>query len=185
MSMEPKKNERIREFHYQLKPPHGFDDAVLARLKQEQLISINISMNRNTIYWMAAAVVGIVLGFFIGQYTSPSGQPSVVANDESQYLLLLYEDSTFTTGGKEIGVLIKEYTDWAVSMSEEGHLVGAEKLASQSYPLGNIPETSIGLTSGYFVIKASTLEKAMELTKTHPHLTYNGGIELRPIEKLN
>lgn len=183
--MELRKDERIREFHSTLTPPNGFEDTLLARLKQEQLISNNIVMKRNTIYWMAAAVAGIILGFFIGQYTSQSGQPAIAENGESQYLLLLYEDSTFTTNGKDIPVLIKEYTDWAVSMSEEGRLVGAEKLASQSYPLGNIPETSVGHTSGYFVIRASSLKEAMDLTKTHPHLTYNGGIELRPIENLN
>ena len=185
MSMEPRKDERIREFHSGLKPPHGFEDKLFARLKQEQLIPNNVIMKTNTIYWMAAAVAGIILGFFIGQYTSPSGQHSAVTDDGSQYLLLLYEDSTFTTGGKEIDVLIKEYTDWADTMGKQGHLVGAEKLASQSYPLGNMPETSVGLTSGYFVIRAQSLAEAMKITKTHPHLTYNGGIELRPIEKLD
>jgi hypothetical protein len=68
--------------------------------------------------------------------------------------------------------------------------VDAHKLASDARVMttsgGDIavassldPERVLG---GYFLIKAGSLEEAVELSKTHPHLKYGGEVEIRPLE---
>jgi len=137
-------------------------------------------MKNERLFWMAATVAGIIVGFFISSLINEQVQgPEVIDN---QYLLLLREDSTFSATEQEIPRLIEEYTAWATEASKAGKLVGAEKLTNEAINLGK--EMSTTSVSGYFIITASSLPEATQYANTHPHLKYNGNIELRPVEKL-
>lgn len=102
----------------------------------------------------------------------------------NQYAIFLHEDSTFS--GIDIPVLIAEYSQWAEDLHEKGQLTAAEKLTDDVYHLGSptSPQPSHPAT-GYFIIQAADLDEAKKIANSHPHLKYNGGIELRPIEKLD
>jgi hypothetical protein len=174
--------EPIKEFINSQKPDNALRDRVIARLKRENLIKHHIFMKSERLFWIVLVITGVVAGFFGGAqlYTSTSR----TAADDSKFLLLLQEDENFSPGEASINILIKEYSDWANSLAATGNLVDAEKLADQNVPLGVVAEHSPNVT-GYFVIRAGSLEDALNIAKSHPHLKYNGGIQVRQIENIN
>jgi hypothetical protein len=184
-----KKN--LKKFKNELKPPPELEGKIIALLKEENLI--NRPMRNKTVYHAIAAslifLIGIVIGgsIFPNFLKSEQDKSKVVAEESNldKYALFLYEDETFQP---EVPMpdLVSEYGAWARNLAAKGKLDGAEKLSDEMVMLGVLKNESKGLEgfSGYFIIKASSLNEALELTNTHPHLKYNGGISLRPIENL-
>ena len=140
-------------------------------------------MNKSNFFRIAAAVGGIIIAFFAGWYTAGNdGGKAVVSDARRSYLLLLREDSTFN--GTDIPALVAEYSKWAADMAARDQLVSAEKLTEEAYPFGNLPASGGPGITGFFVIRAHDLAEARQIVASHPHLKYNGGIELRPIDPL-
>lgn len=161
--------------------PREAEKKIMARLKEENLITNQ--MNKTNVYRMAAAFGGIIIAFFAGMYTAGHDGGATVVNDARQsYLLLLREDSTFN--GTDIPALVKEYSKWAEDQAAKNQLAGAEKLTEEVYQFGGLPSPSGPGITGYFVIRANDLAEARAIVQSHPHLKYNGGIELRPIDPL-
>lgn len=174
----PIRFEAFREQH--ILPP-VLEERVIDELKMENLI--NNPMNKANYFRIAAAVGGIIIAFLAGMYTAGNDGGATAVNDARRsYLLLLREDSTFN--GTDIPALVKEYSQWAEAMAAKNQLVGAEKLTEEIYQFGNLPSPGGPGISGYFVIRANDLADARAIVQTHPHLKYNGGIELRPIDPL-
>lgn len=180
-SHEESINEMV-EFHNSFIPPAKLEAILLSKLHNKGLLKQKHKMKSERLFWMAATVTGILIGFF-GSSIWPTDTASRLPESENHYLLLLYEDSTFSATESEIPRLIREYRTWAGDLAKKGKLIAAEKLTNESIPLGNIPSTT-SMASGYFVIEAASLKNAIEIAKTNPHLTYNGGIEVRPIDNL-
>jgi hypothetical protein len=86
--------------------------------------------------------------------------------------------------------IIDEYRQWALDREKEGRLVSAEKLADDTRVMaGRGDQMTVATTAnsdralgGYFLITAPSLDDAIALAKTHPHLKYGGEVEVRPIE---
>lgn len=180
--------EKVKQFHFQHESSPNLHLKIVSQLKEEKLITTStksLTMNKERIYWIAATLAGIILGFFIATYnkTDPS-KPAIAGEMNSQYLLLLREDSTFNASEGDIPRLIKEYTNWSTALKQEKKLVSAEKLSEEMVLLGNSSPSS-SVISGYFLIIAGTLDEAERIANSHPHLRYNGSIEVRPIEQLN
>jgi hypothetical protein len=99
-----------------------------------------------------------------------------------QYVLLLLEDSTFR-GGAQVGhdSLVAEYSAWAGELAGTGNLIMGEELDPAAYPLGNVTLEGVNRVTGLFVITAESLEKAMGIARSCPHLRYGGGLVVRPI----
>jgi hypothetical protein len=168
------------KFRDELKPPHGLQVKVIQQLKQKQLI--HAPMKKTNFYWAAAVLAALIAGFFFGK-TDFNATPETVADTKAQFLLLLYEDESFNA--EHPASLVQEYTDWAREMHAEDQLAYAEKLGDEKFGLGKVPEANASNITGYFVIKASSLDEARRIANGHPHLKYNGGIELRPIDNIN
>lgn len=157
------------------------EERIIQELKRENLIAN--PMNTTNYYRIAAAIGGIIIAFFAGMYTAGNDGGATAVNDARRsYLLLLREDSTFN--GTDIPALVKEYSQWAEDMAAKNQLAGAEKLTEEVYQFGGLPASSGPGITGYFVIRANDLAEARAIVQTHPHLKYNGGIELRPIDPL-
>jgi hypothetical protein len=173
--------KEVVEFHHSLHPPRNLSALIAKQLNKEGLLKPNnIIMKTERLFWVAATIAGIAVGFFVSTMTNQQNQLPAV--DGNQYLLLLREDSTFSATEDEIPRLIQEYTDWAIAASNDGKLVGAEKLTNEAVNLGK--EMTTTSVSGYFIITASSLNEATSFANTHPHLKYNGNIELRPVDKV-
>lgn len=139
--------------------------------------------------------------------TTPATQEPVDASN--QYMLLMYmrvdpTQATTTDAPREESVedaapsaayqaIIDEYRQWALDREKEGRLVSAEKLADQTrvmtgrgdqLVIANATHSDRAL-GGYFLITAPSLDDAIAMAKSHPHLKYGGEVEVRPIETTN
>ncbi len=158
---------------------------------------------------VAAAFAG---GFAMGSRgetaTEPTDTPtgteivSHAAEADNQYMLLMYMrvDPAQTAAAdahaeepmseEAYHAIIHEYRQWALDREKEGRLVSAEKLADDTRVMtGRGEQLTIATAAnseralgGYFLITAPSLEDAIEMAKSHPHLKYGGEVEVRPIE---
>lgn len=115
----------------------------------------------------------------------------------SEFILLLHESPAdfASVSADEIQAIIQEYTDWRVKIAAEGRLAGANKLKDEGgrhlsrhnheFRVVDGPYTEAKeVMGGYFIIKATSYDEAVEISKQCPHLKYGGWIELREIEQL-
>ena len=113
-----------------------------------------------------------------------------------KYMLLLHDDpSGFTSiGPAEMQRIIEKYAAWGNRLRQAGVLVGGDKLADEPGRLvrgkgaqrvtdGPYSETKEVL-GGYYTIKASSYDEAVDRVRDCPHLEYGGTIEIRQIEDM-
>lgn len=182
--LNPLEKEAMRNIRESISGPAGLEEDIIAQLKEKQLITNNNNTMKlkQHFVWAAAAAAALICGFFIGQ--NFNDQQTTIPGNMNKYMLLLYENEEFQP--KEIGLMVQEYTDWATDLAQKGKLDHAEKLADKGNWLGNVSaRNKQSNVSGYFVILATDLDEATALAKTHPHIDYGGGVELRPIDNLN
>jgi len=119
--------------------------------------------------------------------------PSSLATHE--YMLLMYTRGRPAREAEAhrsdaYRAIIAEYRAWAEAREAEGQLVSAEKLADETRVMTRHAEAvAVAETAdtdrvlgGYFLVKAPSLEDALALARTHPHLKHGGEVEVRPIE---
>ncbi len=152
---------------------------LLDNLKSKGLIKDH-KMKRITIYWAAATLSALIIGYTIGKnMTTPEND-----DPRATYALFLYENQDFRV--EDGNTLVQEYTEWAGNLAQQGQLVGAEKLADQAQWMGQGSAENINsMLTGYFLFKAIDPEEALKIARSHPHSGYGGAIELREIEKLD
>jgi hypothetical protein len=180
--LTPQEKEAMRQLSGEKYDASGLEDRIVRAMEQKGLIdNHSTAINMKRITWqIAAALILLVGGYFIGRQTSGHYTSE---NTMNQYALFLYENDEFTVadGNK----LVSEYSAWAQNLGEAGKLAYAEKLNDSDTWLGS--ETVQNRTSrltGYFVFYAKDLAEAQEIARTHPHTSYGGGLELRPIDKI-
>lgn len=113
----------------------------------------------------------------------------------SQFMMLLYDDpSAFRdVAPEEMQRIVEKYSAWMQQIAARGKLAGGEKLKDEGGrhitarngkavvrdgPYAEAKE----VIGGYFVIEASGYDEAVEISKTCPHLSYGGRIELREVD---
>ncbi|HEX9894843.1 MAG TPA: hypothetical protein VGA78_13020 [Gemmatimonadales bacterium] len=103
-----------------------------------------------------------------------------------QYLLLLEEPSAFraATSAAEQTARVTEYSAWAQRLRREDRLVSAGELEPRGSVVG--PEgvqagESITAPTGYFLIRAISLQDAERLAQGSPHIQYGGSVVVRPV----
>ena len=143
----------------------------------------------------AAALAVIALAFVAGMTVGHKEDTATTAGGDKQYMLLLYTNNTpqrvesrADVTPEAVAAIVDEYRKWGVRMTEQGRLVGAEKLKDDTFTLaakGNILREGLPdgrVLGGYFLIRARSFEHARELAQTHPHLKYGGEIDVRPLD---
>ncbi len=138
----------------------------------------------------AAALAVFLLGLTLGR---SSARPAPVPADESgrQWLLLLYSDGGFEVPvpGQE-AARHAEVDSWPRRLVAEGVLVDGREVADETLLLGGCGDVLVAKASsraeqrllrGYYILRAPTLEKALEIAKTSPHLSYGGIVTLSEI----
>lgn len=111
------------------------------------------------------------------------------------YMLLLHDSvhSDTEISAEEMQAIIGDYVGWRNQVEAEGRLVGGEKLGDEGGKHLRMTDGEIRVTDGpfaevkealggYFAIKASDYEEAVEISKGCPHLKYGGWIELREVD---
>jgi hypothetical protein len=109
----------------------------------------------------------------------------------SQYLLLLYSNNSTlrSLSPEEMQKAVEKYSAW----SQKPFTKGGKRLTED---FGRIMRPDTGgksrvtdgpyseakeVLGGFYLIEADSYDHAVELTQGHPHLEYNGAIEVRQI----
>jgi hypothetical protein len=160
--------------------------------------------------WMgaaaAAAAVMFVAGFGLGARQARSGGDAVSETRSSaattaapeadvapKFAVFLFEDASYRAPTPDrMMERVKEYGSWARGLAESGRYVTGEKLADDGRfcrledgalaASGPQADARRGTLTGYFVIGAASLDEAMEVAKSCPHLKYGGTVEIRRLE---
>lgn len=167
-------------------PPPDLKARVVGTLRQRGLL--RGGSRAPLLAKIAAGVVLFLGGLAAGRATAP-GLVTPTVQYQQQWLLTLYEDSTFSPRSP-IADLVREYSAWADSVRGQGRLVIGEKLASGrgtvvSDEFEDHPEImgEMGSAEGLFIIAAASEEEALAIARSMPHLRHNGRIVVRRIEK--
>ena len=108
----------------------------------------------------------------------------------ADYLLLIRNGDFTDFSPEEIQSIIQKFSNWAKTLSEQGKLKDAAKLADGGSVVkstnGNISDGPFTETrdavGGYFLITAESLEEATAIARECPGLAYGDWVEVRPIE---
>ncbi len=172
------------------RPPAGLEDAVVAKLAAQGLLSApagTTGARRPLLAWALAAAAGIALfaaGLAVGQRRG-SAQPSASTTATTRYVLLLYDaPGEASLSPSEMAARVDEYRNWAIGLRRKGSDITGEKLALRSLDLGaSAAAAGTEPLGGFFIFSASDPAAALAIAQSCPHLKHGGRAELRPIEE--
>ncbi len=170
--LTPEEQAALRALPREADPPPALEERVVEALRARNLLAARRSPWARRLLQAAAAVALFVAGLGAGRATvTQSTHP-----EGPVFLLLLYAGPT---GGDE-AARVHEYGSWALSLRREGRLVGAERLGSEHRLLGDAgPEAP---PRGYFLVRASGMDEALEIARTCPHLRHGGSVTVQPVD---
>ncbi|HEV2687041.1 MAG TPA: hypothetical protein VGV35_00765 [Bryobacteraceae bacterium] len=167
----------LKSLHREVPPPADLEERVVAAIQARQLIRRRAI--RKARWWQAAAAIVILtVGFGLGRWQPPARQ------QEPTFVLLLHEEGNWqkpTTPADEQD-RVNEYRAWAIQLRAKGQLVQGTKLRDDRHDLDRNVPTGTGIT-GFFEITARTLDEALAIARTCPHLRYGGQVEVREVER--
>lgn len=119
---------------------------------------------------------GFIFGLVARDAAGRAGEPSAGASP-GQYVLLLYGDPADDTGAVHVA-REREYGRWASSLGDGARWVGGHELGDvvQDIRPTGAARTRSDRLAGYFVIAASTRERAADVARSAPHLKYGGRV---------
>lgn len=184
-------------------PPADLEARVVARLRAAGLFSPTttrqeIPMKTVHARWAIAATVLAAASLWVGaRLPQADGVPAPAATavpqtqDDSRpaFALMLYEDGGYQSPADEAGhaARVAEYSAWAGRLAAAGQLVDGAELLGEGVLLhrerpraDGVPESTLGMLAGYFVIRADSLEEAERVAADCPHLAYGGTVSVRP-----
>ncbi len=153
-------------------------EKTVQKLKSDGMIRA-VPVKRNGLRWAASVAASILLfisGLKIGQWSVIIEPVDDEINPALGYAILLYEDEQFIQG--EPLARAEEYGDWMRSVSGQGYYIRGQELSDESSAI-NLPTTTEHVLRGYFLLEAHSLEEAIGLVETIPHVKYGGGVEVK------
>jgi len=113
----------------------------------------------------------------------------------SEFLLILNENPSGFAGLSmdEIQRTLSEYIAWRASLEAADRLIGANKLTEDGGRVLTVRDGQVRVNDGpyaevkevvggYFLIRASSYDDAVEIARTCPHLKYGGRVEIRQVD---
>ena len=167
--------------------PNDLEERIVASLRDRGALRPAGAWSRR--WYLGGLIAASLVAFLIGRTSTPAGGPEPTA--EPRWMLLLYEDEMFQgpAPGREADY-VEEYRAWAAGLGRQGTLVdGAELIPGGRFlepdgttgVSGDLPLAGAGRLTGYFVIRAPTLDAAAAIATTSPHLAHRGRIAIRPM----
>jgi len=177
----------LEKLPVEIEPPAALEESVVGVLKREGLIGATRSRGRSPWFLLAACLVATVLGWTARGLVSSAGSNRAAA--PGQFLILLAEPEPLQTS-KSMEELVSEYSAWAGKLAAENRLVAAGHLVGDGSRLpagdggaaGSTARLSLDSLSGFFLVRADSLEQATAIAASSPHVGYGGKIVVRPSE---
>lgn len=89
---------------------------------------------------------------------------------------------------EQMQVVMKQWQDWIGDIAAQGKYVSTNRLSSEGKTLksNNViidgPYAEVKeFVGGYLIVKANTIEEAIEMAKACPNLLYGGTVEVRTV----
>ena len=177
-------------------PPPGLEGRVVEALRRAELLR-----PRKRIRTLGAPGVGLAaaaslllfaLGALAGAgwFSKPERK-----TDSPEFMLVLRSapEQSEPRSPEEVRQRVREYSNWAGQLRQQGARVDGEKLGREARILRSAggrgvvsedrPGSGAGTIAGYFLIEARDYEQAVKLAEGCPHLKYGGEIEVRQIDR--
>lgn len=150
---------------------------------------------RQALLQLAAAILLLTAGIFIGHRLQPSGgggpPEGTPAGHLPRYLLLLREGAASGSTDSQYEQLVEEYGAWYRSLAARGEALQGERLHEERRLLvrtdGGVSQLGAQAfsdrddpVSGYFLVQAESLSEALAIASGCPHLKV-GTIEVRAL----
>lgn len=167
----PEMNSLPRE----VAPPPELEARVVSALRAQRLLRPT-----TTISWVhvAAALAFLAFGILIGRAWPPP--PETRATDDLRFLFLLTDADT----SGDDAARAEGYRRWAVEQRDAGRQISGDRLADSGVAVviqGELPIARAEV-QGFFVVSASTLDEAVTVARSSPHVQSGGTIIVRPID---
>jgi hypothetical protein len=98
------------------------------------------------------------------------------------------QDAGQRPSAEQMQAVMKQWQDWIGGIAAQGKYSGTNRLNSEGKTLkpGNViidgPYAEVKeMVGGYLVVKADTLDEAIEMAKGCPNLIYGGSVEVRSV----
>jgi len=177
----------------ELDPPDGAAGRIADALAARGLIRLDGVLPRKglrrAIPWLAAAtaaaafVAGILVGASAG--ARPGEAPSTAAPAAPRFVLFLSPLPSEDAAGEPARV--SEYRRWAAELRGRGRFVAGEKLEDGGRVVSPSGVTAApapdpqGGVAGYFLFEAKSLEDAVAIARSCPHVRHGGRITVRAV----
>jgi hypothetical protein len=161
--------------------PAELEDRVVSALRARGLLRSPARRGRAWPAWLAACAACLAIGFAGGR----RGEP---ARHLPRFVLLLEEPEPRVVGAEEEAQRVNEYSAWARAERSAGRLLAGEKLEDAEVRLEGERATSLPASDGprgYFIVTAPSLDGALEIARSCPHLRHGGRIAVRRIADLS
>jgi len=156
-------------------PPAVLEERVVAALRRDGLLPPR--RGRQRLLLLAAAAACVAVGWIAREQAGRA----VMRDAPGLYLLLLSQLPDSRDSDAQAS-LVEEYRQWADALRRDSRLVRGEKLGAETTELGAItPEARVN-PSGFFLIRARSLDEATALARGCPHLRRGGSITIRNVD---
>ena len=165
-------------------PPVDLEKRVIAKLTEQG----EINKTARPISWMKsiaaalALLISSLLAFYAGKYSVLlSGQ----SDSAIAYMLLLKEDDGYISGDAE--ERFSEYALWMIGTADKGVSIDGQELSPESAlvesgnKITHLSENQTDRVTGYFIIKTPSLDQAIDIANSCPHVKYGGKIDIKKI----
>ena len=93
---------------------------------------------------------------------------------------------------EQMQAVMSQWQNWIGNIAAQGNYAGTNRLNSEGKTLkpNNVsidgPYAEVKeMVGGYLIVKANTLDKAVEMAKTCPNLLYGGSVEVRGVMSID
>jgi hypothetical protein len=161
-----------------LEPPSLLEDRVVRALRAEALLTPQPHQG-SRMRWAGLAAT-FAAGLLVGVVAArPQAPPSA---EGTRYLLLLYASESPTSPADE-EASVTAHRAWLTTRRGEGRTIGGERLSTQEPAvIGVTGGDRLPVAQGYFVTTARSLEDAVQVAQSNPHVTTGGRIVVQAID---
>lgn len=110
--------------------------------------------------------------------------------------MMLFRHETSTGGeaptAEQMQAVMKEWQSWIKGIAANGRYSGTNRLLSEGKTLkpGNVISDgpyaeAKEIVGGYLIVKAGSLDEAVEMAKSCPNLVYGGKVEVRSVMSID
>jgi hypothetical protein len=191
----------LRDLAVDVDPPRELEDRVVAELRRRRLIGPGAGGSRSDWRSRLAVAAGLLLAALGGWVArgvveaapvSPASSTSTAATPPAgkEYMLILTEPEGLETD-KELPELVAEYRAWAGGLMAEDRLVTMRRLdrGARDLTAGGGAPIEVSATpfeaeaTGFFLVRAASLDEAVSVAAGCPHVGYGGRISVSQVAR--